>query len=60
MPGGLLIECEAVSLTRDIPDGLGWLATPIVEGLPRESLEFTLRATRNALTARAAKENDHE
>ena len=60
VPGGLLIECEAISLTRDIPDGLGWLATPIVEELPRESLEFTLRATRNALTARAAKENDHE
>ena len=60
VPGGLLIECEAVSLTRDIPDGLGWLATPIVEELPRESLEFTLRATRNALTARAAKENDRE
>ena len=60
VPGGLLIECEAVSLTRDIPDGLGWLATPIVEELPRESLEFTLRATRNALTASVAKENDHE
>ena len=55
VPGGLLIECEAVSLTRDIPDGLGWLAMPIVEELPRESLEFTLQATRNALAARAAK-----
>ena len=49
--GGLLIECEAVSLTRDIPVGLGWLIAPIVENLPRTSLEFTLKATKNALEA---------
>ena len=60
LPGGLLIECEAVSLTRDIPSGLGWIATPVVEELPRESLEFTLQATRNALAAKAARENDKE
>ena len=60
VPGGLVIECEAVSLTRDIPRGLGWLAAPLVEELPRESLEFTLQATRNALAARAAKENEKE
>lgn len=58
---GLLIECEAVSLTRDIPFGLGWLITPIIESLPRESLEFTLNATKNALMAYARKEtrDDH-
>jgi hypothetical protein len=55
LPDGLLIECEAVSLTRDIPSGLGWLAAPLVEQLPRESLEFTLRATRNALAAHTSK-----
>ena len=57
LPDGLLIECEAVSLTRDIPSGLGWLAAPILEQLPRESLEFTLKATRNALTARCRERN---
>jgi hypothetical protein len=46
---GLLIECEAVSLTRDVPVGLNWLITPIIEELPKESLEFTLRATKSAL-----------
>jgi hypothetical protein len=56
VPGGLLIECEAVSLTRDIPGGLRWLAGPVVEEMPRESLEFTLQATRNGLAARPAKE----
>lgn len=49
LPDGLLIECEAVSLTRDIPRGLAWLITPIIEDMPRESLKFTLSATRNAL-----------
>jgi hypothetical protein len=54
--GGLQMECEAVSLTRDIPPGLGWLITPIVRDLPRESLEFTLRATKRALDGNAAQE----
>ena len=52
--GGLQMECEAVSLTRDIPPGLGWLIKPIVGKLPREALEFTLRATKNALAENLA------
>ena len=57
---GLRIECETVSLTRDIPAGLGWLVTPIIETLPRDSLEFTMTATRNALVKAANRrpEND--
>ena len=47
--GGTWIECQAVSLTRDIPTGLGWLIEPIVRNLPRESLESTLRETAAAL-----------
>lgn len=50
-PDGLLMECEAVSLSRDVPAGLGWLILPIVESLPRASLEFTMSATRKALAA---------
>jgi hypothetical protein len=46
---GLEIECEAVSLTRDVPRGLGWLISPIVANLPRELLESTMTTTRNAL-----------
>jgi hypothetical protein len=46
---GVLIECEAISLTRDIPSGLGWMIGPFVNSIPRESLQFTLGATRNAL-----------
>jgi len=54
--GGLQIECEAVSLTRDIPVGLGWLVTPVIADLPRQELEFTLRSTRKALIEYAARE----
>ncbi|MBZ5727822.1 MAG: hypothetical protein LAP87_22860 [Acidobacteriia bacterium] len=47
--GGTWVECEAISLTRDVPTGLGWLIEPIIRSLPRESLENTLRETRAAL-----------
>jgi hypothetical protein len=47
--GGVYLECEAVSLTRDIPTGFGWLIRPFVENVPRESLLFTMTATRRAL-----------
>lgn len=46
---GLDLQIETVSLSRSIPRGLGWMIRPWVERVPRESLEFTLRAARNAL-----------
>ena len=49
--GGVFVECEAISLTRDIPTGLDWLIGPFVNGIPRESLQFTLEATRRAMSA---------
>ena len=52
--GGTWIECEAISLTRDIPTGLGWLIEPIIRSLPRESLENTLRETAAALSGTKA------
>jgi hypothetical protein len=47
--GGLYIQIESVTLTRGIPHGLGWAIGPFVQSIPRESLEFTLRATATAL-----------
>jgi hypothetical protein len=47
--GGLYMQVESVSLTRAIPVGLGWAVRPFVESVPRESLEFTLRAVCGAL-----------
>ena len=46
--GGVWVECEAITLTRGIPMGLGWLITPIIRELPRESLTQTLEGTRRA------------
>jgi len=46
---GVYVQCEAVSLTRDIPTGLHWLIGPFVESIPRESLAFTLESTRAAV-----------
>jgi hypothetical protein len=47
--GGTWVECEAISLTRDVPTGLGWIIEPIIRDLPKESLANTLRSTRTAL-----------
>jgi hypothetical protein len=47
--GGLYMQIESVSLSRSIPSGLGWVVRPFVQSVPRESLEFTLRSTCNAL-----------
>ncbi|HTQ56003.1 MAG TPA: hypothetical protein VMI94_16155 [Bryobacteraceae bacterium] len=49
--GGVYVECEAVSLSRTVPDSLAWLIGPVVRGLPRETLISTLRATRRALVS---------
>ena len=49
--GGVYIECRAISLTRDVPLGLGWFIEPIIQKLPKESLINTLEATRQALQA---------
>lgn len=47
---GVTIECRAISLTRDVPLGLGFILGPIIKNLPRESLVNTLRATRDAIS----------
>jgi hypothetical protein len=47
--GGVYVQLEAISLTRDIPDGLGWLVRPYITSIPRELLVFTLNRTRDAL-----------
>jgi hypothetical protein len=46
--GGTYVQCETISLTRDIPFGLGWAVGRFVNSVPQESLTFTL--TRNPRT----------
>jgi hypothetical protein len=45
---GVYVQCEAISLSRDVPPGLNFLIGHFVEGIARDSLEFTLRSTRTA------------
>ena len=47
--GGVYVQNEVVTLTRDIPTGLGWLIEPFVTSIPKETLSFTLQATRKAV-----------
>ena len=53
--GGVYVQSEAASLTRKIPTGLGWMIGPFVTSIPRESLTFTLEATRRAVESREKK-----
>ena len=47
--GGTWVECEAISLTRDLPTGLGWLIEPFIRSLGKGSLASTLLETRASL-----------
>jgi hypothetical protein len=47
--GGVYVQNQVVTLTRDIPTGLGWLIEPFITKIPKETLEFTLEATRKAV-----------
>jgi len=47
--GGVYLQCEALSLTRDIPFGLGWLLRPLVTKIPKQSLDRALGQTRTVV-----------
>ena len=49
---GVYVQSEVASLTRDIPTGLSWLVSPFVTSIPKESLAFTMEATRKAVEDR--------
>jgi len=49
--GGVYVQSEVVSLTRDIPVLLRWMIEPFVTSIPRETLTATLVATRKAVEA---------
>jgi len=54
-PEGVYEQCESISLTRDVPFGLGWMIKPFITSIPRETMEFTLGKVRAGLgTSQAA------
>ncbi len=50
--GGVYVECQAITLTRAAPMGLGWLVNPIIRSLPGASLAHLLEATREGALSR--------
>ena len=50
--GGVYVQCESITLTRDIPFGFGLVVGSYTDRIPKETLTFTLEATRKELARR--------
>jgi hypothetical protein len=50
--GGVYVEMETITLTRDIPAAFRWLITPLTERLPRDIMFDMLNDTGIAVAAR--------
>lgn len=55
--GGVYVEVEALGLSRSIPIMLRWLVDPILEQLPRNSMNAALEETRKAVLAKVGIED---
>ena len=53
VPGGVIVECESVSLSRPVPLLVRPLANPVVDRIARESLNRTLTTLRTVLTSKS-------
>ena len=47
--GGTYIQCESLTLSRDVPFALSWIIRPFVSQVPKESLTFTLERAKAEL-----------
>jgi hypothetical protein len=47
--GGVYVECESLTLTRDVPFGMGAVMAPIMRNVPGESLRSSLEHTQQAV-----------
>jgi len=47
---GTYVQCESITLSRDVPFGLGWIIRPFVTEVPRDSLSFMLGKIRLNVT----------
>jgi len=57
--GGLYIQCEAITLTRNVPFGLAWVVEPFISSIPKESLTSTMVETRRALSDSTTSASGH-
>jgi hypothetical protein len=47
VPGGVVVECETLSLSRGVPAAVRWIVGPYLDSVPRESLSSTLLPIRD-------------
>ena len=45
------MQCESVSLSRDLPFLVGAIVKPFVTAIPKETMTFTLAAARQRLAS---------
>lgn len=51
--GGVIVECESLSLSRGIPRPLRWMASPLINRAARDILSRTLASMAEVLSVRA-------
>jgi hypothetical protein len=49
--GGVYLECETITLSRDVPFGMKRMLAPILRSFAQESLKSALEAKRHAVTS---------
>jgi len=54
VPGGVMAECESLTLSRSVPFGLRTIAAPLINAAARESMEAALSAVRSIQRPRAS------
>jgi hypothetical protein len=52
---GVFLQMEAIVLSRDVPSALRWIVDPIVRRVSRDSLQQSLRQTRDAVQSNLAR-----
>jgi hypothetical protein len=48
--GGVIIECESISLSRTVPAVVRFVVGPLIDSTAKESMTRTLNAVRVVLT----------
>jgi putative flippase GtrA len=49
VPGGVIVECESMTLSRSIPSLLEYMIRPIINSVARESMHRTLQSMRTRM-----------
>jgi len=55
VPGGVIVTCESMTLSRPVPLGLGLVSRPIITRVARESMTTALRAWQRGWHAESAR-----